>query len=131
MGQAPEDIERHIYETRARLDENVAELRARVRAGLDWRNQMQLHPYAATGAAFGVGLLLSLLLVSARTASRRRASRQRVLAEIASGRRDLASGSRKASWNDVVDTLIAMGPEQARTLFGQLLPALQQYVARR
>ena len=62
MGQEPEAIEQHIHKTRARLDENVAELRSRVRAELDWREQFQRRPAVLTAAAFGVGLVLALAL---------------------------------------------------------------------
>lgn len=62
MGQAPEHIERHIHETRARLEENLAELRTRVRANLDWRTQMRRHPAAFATAAFTGGLILALFV---------------------------------------------------------------------
>ncbi len=62
MGQEPDQLERHIYQTRARLEQNVAELRARVRSNLDWRHQLRRHPMAFATAAFGVGLILALVL---------------------------------------------------------------------
>jgi hypothetical protein len=133
VGQAPEDIERHIGETRARLDRNVAELRARVRSRLDWRTQVQLHPYASAALAFAGGLVLSLALGRAlrNTRLRRRALSSGVVGDLAEGRLHLRAGGRRASWDEVINTFAAMGPDKVRGLFSELLPALRQYVARR
>jgi hypothetical protein len=131
VGQQPEDIERHIHETRARLDDNVAELRESIRSRLDWRRQLQSHPLAGTATAFAVGLTLSLLLGRARTSARRRARSRRLVAEFAGGRARIRAGAPRASWNELIETLIALGPDRVRALFSELLPAFRQYAARR
>jgi len=133
VGQEPEQIERHIHQTRARLEENVAELRTRVRSNLDWRVQYRRYPAAFAAAAFGGGLLVSLLIGRALESARlrRRALSGTLLQEMALGRRSLRTAGPRASWNEILDTLIAMGPAQVHALFGELLPALRQYLARR
>ena len=60
MAQEPALIEQHIRETRERLDDDVAELQQRVRSQLDWRQQLERHPWTATLGAFGAGLIVSL-----------------------------------------------------------------------
>lgn len=133
MGQEPDQIERHIHQTRARLEENVAELRSRVRSNLDWRTQYRRYPGAFAAAAFGGGLVLALLLGRTIESSRlrRRALDGTLLAGIGSGRDSLRTASPRASWNEIVETLVALGPAQVRGLFGELLPALHRYLATR
>lgn len=127
MGQAPEEIERHIHETRERLDENVSELRARIRSSLDWRNQMQRHPLTSTAVPFTVGLLLSFVIGRALVTARRRSKSRSLLAEFAAGRRIATGDGRVASWDEVIDALLAMGPQRARAVLSELLPALKSY----
>lgn len=133
MGQEPDQIERHIHRTRARLEQNVSELRTRVRTNLDWRVQFRRRPLAFAATAFGGGLLISLMIGRARESARlrRRAFSGTLLQEVATGRESLRTVASRPSWNEILDTLIAMGPTQVRALFGELLPALQQYLARR
>ncbi|HYK26062.1 MAG TPA: hypothetical protein VEV18_07370 [Steroidobacteraceae bacterium] len=133
MGQEPEQIERHIYQTRARLEQNVAELRARVRSNLDWRVQFNRHPAAMAAVAFGGGLLIAIMFGRARESARlkRRAFSGSLLQQVATGRTSMRSAGPRPSWNEIVDTLIEMGPAQVRALFGELLPALRHYIARR
>src|SRR6185437_3546562 len=115
------------------LEENVAELRTRVRSSLDWRVQFNRHPAALAAAAFGGGLLISIMVSRARESARlkRRAFSGTMLHEVASGRVSMRAAGPRPSWNEILDTLIAMGPAQVTALFGELLPALRHYIARR
>lgn len=133
MGQEPEQIESHIHETRTRLEQNVAELRTRVRSSLDWRVQFRRHPAAFAAAAFGAGLLIATMIGRSVESSRlrRRALSGTLLEALAGGRESLRSVASRPSWDAILDTLIALGPAQTRALFGELLPALQEYLARR
>ena len=130
MGQAPEDIERHIHETRERLEENVSELRARIRSRLDWRSQMQRHPLTSTAVPFALGLMVSLLLGRALVDARRRAKNRSLVAAFAAGQRPAMGHRRLASWDEVIDTLLSMGPQRARTVLSDLLPAFKSYARR-
>src|SRR5712672_2641829 len=79
MGETPDQIERHIYEKRSELGENINELQKKVKTAVDWRAQVQQRPMIMMGLAFGGGLLLSMLF-SGRGNSRhssRRWSRKR------------------------------------------------------
>jgi len=132
VGQQPEQIEQHIHQTRARLEENVAELRTRVRSNLDWRYQFQRHPVTLTAGAFLGGLLLAMAAGRAMTSARlRRRALEGTLLGGLSGGQARRLGARRASWDQIVDTLIELGPTQVRGLFGELLPALREYLARR
>ncbi len=61
MGETPDQIERHIYEKRSELGENIHELQQKVKTAVDWRAQFDQRPWVLMGAAFGGGMLLALL----------------------------------------------------------------------
>src|SRR5258708_11244913 len=61
MGETPDQIERHIYEKRNELGENIHELQQKVKTAVDWRAQFDRRPMTMMGLAFGGGLLLSIL----------------------------------------------------------------------
>jgi ElaB/YqjD/DUF883 family membrane-anchored ribosome-binding protein len=61
MGETPDQIERHIYEKRSELGENIHELQQKVKTAVDWRAQFDQRPWVLMGAAFGGGVLLALL----------------------------------------------------------------------
>ena|SRR5690349_11786379 len=62
MGETPEQIERHIEETRGELERNLNELEGKVRTTFDWRDQFRKNPLILIGAAFAGGLVLSLVI---------------------------------------------------------------------
>ena len=62
MGEEAREIERHIDDTRSRLDQNIKELEARAAEAADWRKQYQKSPPAALGIAFAGGFLISRLV---------------------------------------------------------------------
>ena len=130
MEQPPEEIERHIRETRARLEQNVTELREQIRARLDWRTQMQRHPLTSTVVPFAVGLLLSVMIGRAVMDMRHRAKSRALLRDLRAGRRPPVRSARLASWDELIDTLIAVGPRRARVLLNELLPALKSFARR-
>jgi hypothetical protein len=71
MGEASDQIERHIQETRNDLSENLSELEEKVKTAVDWRAQFEERPMTMMALAFGGGLLLSAVLPSARSSRRR------------------------------------------------------------
>src|SRR5260370_35849134 len=79
MGETPDQIERHIYEKRNELGENIHELQQKVKTAVDWRAQFDRRPMTMMGLAFGGGLLLSMLFRGGHTSHRssRRSSRDR------------------------------------------------------
>jgi ElaB/YqjD/DUF883 family membrane-anchored ribosome-binding protein len=62
MGEESDQIKKHIDEKRQELGAHLNELEYRVKSATDWRAQVLKHPEKAAGAAFGVGLLLALML---------------------------------------------------------------------
>lgn len=62
MGQTTDQIARHISNTRHELDDNIHELRHKVKGAVNWRVQAQERPWTMMGLAFGVGLLASVLI---------------------------------------------------------------------
>jgi hypothetical protein len=71
MDETSGQIERKIRETRNDLSDNISELEEKVKTVFDWRAQFEEHPAAMVGLAFGGGMLLSALLPSVRSSSRR------------------------------------------------------------
>jgi len=70
MGETPDHIERHIYEKRSELGENIHELQQKVKTAVDWRAQFDQRPWVGMGVAFGGGLLLALLFGGRRDSGR-------------------------------------------------------------
>ena len=77
MGDTSNQIERHIQETRNDLGDNFNELQEKVRTAVDWRAQFEERPMTMMALAFGGGILLSALLPSQRTSSRRTSASRR------------------------------------------------------
>jgi hypothetical protein len=58
MAQASDEILGHIEAQRAVLSKNVDELESRVKTNMDWRVQMERHPWAAVAFVGFAGLLI-------------------------------------------------------------------------
>jgi ElaB/YqjD/DUF883 family membrane-anchored ribosome-binding protein len=64
MGEATDQIKRHIEEKRDELGAHLNELEYRVKSAADWRAQVLKQPKKAMGIAFGGGMLLALMMSS-------------------------------------------------------------------
>lgn len=64
MDETPDQIERHIRETRKDLGKNIDELESKVKKAFNWRAQFEDHPGTMIAVAFGGGVLLSALFSS-------------------------------------------------------------------
>ena len=62
MGQTTEQIESHIEHKRADLKSNLQELETRVKSATDWRHYFERHTGTMIAAAFGGGIVLSILI---------------------------------------------------------------------
>ena len=62
MGEKPAQIEHEIEIRRERIGRNIQDLQDRVADMKDWRKQFQRRPGAFMGLAFGVGVMVSLML---------------------------------------------------------------------
>jgi hypothetical protein len=72
MEETPEQIERHIRNTKHKLSRNFNGLEETVKNTFDWRVQFDERPLTMVGLAFGSGLLLSALFPPRRSSGRRR-----------------------------------------------------------
>lgn len=136
MGEKPDQIERHIYEKRNELGENINELQRKVKTEVDWRTQFDRRPLAMVGIAFGGGLLLSMLIGRGRNSydSPRRMSRSRE-----SQRLEFASSPDKREWEDrgpsawdnIRDAVIAIAASKLSTLIEGVVPGFGEQYKRR
>ena len=62
MGEASDQIRKHIDEMRDKRGSHLNELEYRVKSATDWRAQVLKQPGKAVAVAFGAGLLLALML---------------------------------------------------------------------
>ena len=62
MGEATNEIEAHIENTRANLGSNLQELEKKVKSVTDWKQHFQNSPMTMVGVAFGGGILLATML---------------------------------------------------------------------
>lgn len=73
VDQTTDQIENHIEDERKDLRSNLQELEARVRSATDWRRFFGKYTGAMIAAAFGGGMLVSIM-IGRRSASQSRAS---------------------------------------------------------
>jgi hypothetical protein len=134
MGETPDQIERHIYEKRSELGENIHELQEKVKTAVDWRAQFEQRPLVMMGLAFGGGLALSMLF-SGRKSSRSSSSRRsgnRWRGE--SRRHDYGSEAKSQEWQNQADStwenirgaLLAVAGSKLGTLIEEVLPGFQE-----
>ena len=62
MGQAANQIEAHIEDTRADLGDNLRELEQKVKSATDWKHHYRNNPMTMVGIAFGGGIMLAAML---------------------------------------------------------------------
>jgi len=135
MGETPDQIERHIYEKRNELGENIHQLREKVKTAVDWRAQFDQRPWVMMGLAFGGGFLISMLFGGDRDADRY--SRKRWRRE--SQRRDYSSNVRttdwesqaSSTWDNIRGALLAVAGSRLGTLIEEVLPGFQEHYRKR
>jgi hypothetical protein len=135
MGEKPDEIERHIYEKRNELGENIHELQEKVKTAVDWRAQFAQRPWVMMGLAFGGGFLISMLFGGDRDADRY--SRKRWRRE--SQRRDYSSNVRttdwesqaSSTWDNIRGALLAVAGSRLGTLIEEVLPGFQEHYRKR
>lgn len=147
MGEKSDQIEKHIYEQRNELGENIHELQEKVRSSVDkvknsvdWRAQFQERPMTLIGIAFAGGLVASALF------GRRGTSSHSSYASIPSSdrwntetRSDYSADRRtknwqnKASdaWEDIKGAVIGLAATKAGSALEELLPGFQQHYQKR
>lgn len=137
MGETPDQIERHIYEKRSELGENIHELQHKVKNAVDWRAQFDERPWTMIGLAFGGGLLLSVLAGGSRNsygASRLRdrgkpeSQRSTYSDNATTGQRDSAAN---ATWENIRGAALAVLGMRLGGLLEGVLPGFQEQYRKR
>jgi hypothetical protein len=127
MGETPDQIERHIYEKRNELGENINELQQKVKTAVDWRAQFDQRPLAMVGLAFGGGLLLSMLIGGRRNSrdSSSRWSRHR--------RWKAEEGQEKgpSAWDNIRDAVFAIAGSKLSRLIEDVVPGFTEQFKKR
>lgn len=143
MGEKPDQIERHIYEKRNELGENINELQQKVKTEVDWRTQFDRRPLAMVGIAFGGGLLLSMLIGRSRnshdSASTRSRRWRRESEEYTRPEREEWPESERwqsedkgpSAWDNIRDAVIAIAASKLSRLIEEVVPGFtEQYKSR-
>jgi hypothetical protein len=139
MGEEPDQIERHICDERNQLGEDIHELQQKVRTAVDWRAQVNQRPWVMLGAAFGGGLLLSVLFSARRNSHRssRDGSRQSSRStshqvEYAERRRSQELDEKTSSlWNNIRAAALAVAGSKLSSLIERVLPGFQEQYRKR
>jgi hypothetical protein len=137
MGETPDQIERHIYEKRNELGENINELQQKVKTAVDWRAQFDRRPLAMVGIAFGGGLLLSMLIGGRNSDRSSRRSRDRWRGESQgydySSRPERQQWEEKRStvWEGIRDAVIAVAGSKLASVIEGVVPGFTEQYKRR
>jgi hypothetical protein len=127
MGETPDQIERHIYEKRNELGENINELQQKVKTAVDWRAQFDQRPLAMVGLAFGGGLLLSMLIGgrrNSRDSSSRWSRHRRWKAE---ERQEKGT----SAWDNIRDAVFAIAGSKLSRLIEDVVPGFTEQFKKR
>ena len=136
MGERTDQIERHISETRNELGENIDELQEKVKTTFDWRVQFQQRPWTLIGAAFGGGLLVSMLIPKGRSTSSRRygswqperwSKQGRRLEYGSEGRQSSFSEKTSNTWDNIRSALLTAGIGRLTSFIEEVIPGFQEH----
>jgi hypothetical protein len=127
MGETPDQIERHIYEKRNELGENINELQQKVKTAVDWRAQFDQRPLAMVGLAFGGGLLLSMLIGGRRNSrdSSSRWSRHR------RWKAEERQEQGPSAWDNIRDAVFAIAGSKLSRLIEDVVPGFTEQFKKR
>lgn len=134
MGEKPDQIERHLYEERNELAENINKLQQKVKSAVDWRVQVEERPWTMVGIAFGGGLLLSMLLGGGRNSHRasRDSSRRRSRSEFqrseyaGGGSTQEWEGKSAGMWDNIRDAALAVAGTRLSSFIEHVLPGFRE-----
>jgi hypothetical protein len=136
MGETPDQIERHIYEKRSELGENIHELQEKVKTAVDWRAQFDQRPLLMLGLAFGGGVFVSMLFNGKgsrdsrlRNRWRRESSRSEHGSNVS--RSDDWQDKADSTWNNIRAAVLAVAGSRIGSLIEEVLPGFQEQFKRR
>jgi hypothetical protein len=126
MGETPDQIERHIYEKRSELGENIHELQEKVKTAVDWRAQFDQRPWVGMGVAFGGGLLLALLFGGRRDSDRSWSSRDWGQDAKRFGTSQTGNDRANATWENIRGAALAVAGSRLGNVLEGVLPGFQE-----
>jgi len=131
MGETPDEIERHIYEKRSELGENIDELQQKVKTAVDWRAQFDQRPWVLMGAAFGGGLLLALLFGGRGDSSRSSSPDAWKREAYRTGNVQQRDDKVNAIWENIRGAALAVAASRLGNVLEGVLPGFQEQYRRR
>jgi hypothetical protein len=134
MGETTDQIERHIYEKRHELDDNIHELRHKVKNAVDWRVQTQERPWTMVGLAFGAGLLTSALIGKRRRSDSFRSDGLRRWNRESTSRSEYAGEHEERTsqiWSNVKAAVAAVAVAAAKEFVEQIIPGFREQYRKR
>jgi len=138
MGENTSQIEQEIRAERSALGRHLNELETKARDLADWRAHHRNHPGLFMGVAFGGGVLLGLLAISARQGGNRsgmvdaaydagpRPARLR-MPRVVSHTSELAGRQLGQTWDHIADALLGMLAAKAVEFVGELVPGFREH----
>jgi hypothetical protein len=128
MGQAPNQIEAHIENTRADLGSNLQELEQKVRSITDWKQHFQTNPMTMVGIAFAGGILLATTLGGGKS-RRRNFSHQDAGSEPHAGS-DSQKHKALETWDNIKGALIGVAATRFKDYVGEIVPGFHDQFRR-
>jgi hypothetical protein len=129
MGQATNQIEAHIADTRAELGANLQELEHKVKKATDWKHHFRANPFTIMGFAFGTGMLLAAILPNHRNGRAQRkfksASSYGKPSEMT-----LTSNTAREAMDTIKSALVGVAAARATDWIGNYIPGFHEQFQR-
>lgn len=128
MGETTDQIESHIQTKREDLHSNLRELEHKVKSATDWRQQFQNHPGTMVAAAFGGGMLVSVMIGRNRSGG---PSRSAVSGSDSSNARARSGGRHEVldTWDTIKTALIGVAATKFKGMLGEVVPGFSEQLA--
>lgn len=129
MGEATDQIETHIENTREDLGSNLRELEKKVKSVTDWRQHFKDNPMTLIGVAFGGGILLATMMGGRR--SRRHSGG--LIPEISSApsrATDQQKHRALETWDSIKGALIGVAATRFKDFVVEIVPGFQEHFQR-
>ena len=133
MAESSDRIEQEIYRKREKIGEDLDDLQSRIKRTVDWRAQVEDHPFTMLGVAFAGGLLAAALFGNTRVSRRirRRSARQweRAKSRVEQSARRAASewGDKVASaFDNAKESVVSIAAAKVMEYLDEFLPGVRE-----
>jgi uncharacterized membrane protein YebE (DUF533 family) len=123
MGEAANQIESYIENTRQDLGSNLQELENKVRSATDWKQQFRKNPMTMVGLAFGGGALMAAMLGGK---GHRRYSGVTGESHTPHAGTDRQAHKALETWDNIKGALIAVAATRFKDYVGDVIPGFQE-----